>query len=163
LNQADWGNFFVAQCGATAALIGLLFVALSINLQRIVASEYLVDRVAEAILMFGGLLGFSIFGLVPHQSVAIFGAETLACGLAIWILTTRLQVRGLRDHPPQATRKFHVIRLIQMQGATISTIVAGVLMMTGNDAGFDWLVPATIVSYIAGIGNAWVLTVEILR
>jgi hypothetical protein len=45
----------------------------------------------------------------------------------------------------------------------VSTIVAGALMTAGHDAGFFWLVPATVVSYVAGIGNAWVLTVEILR
>jgi hypothetical protein len=163
MNQADWANFFMAQCGAAAALIGLLFVALSINLERIVASPYLVDRVGEAVLVFFGLLGFSIFGLVPHQSVTVFGMETLGAGIVIWIMTTSLQVRGVRTHPPQATVQYMVQRFVQMQSATLSTVVAGVLLTLGHDAGFFWLVPATIAAYLAGIGNAWVLTVEILR
>ena len=163
MNQGHWSNFFVAQCGAAAALIGLLFVALSVNLERIMASGYLVDRVAEAVLVFGGLLSFSIFGMVPHQSVSSFGVETLVGGVVIWALTTRLQIRGLRDHPPQATSRDVISRIVMMQAATVSTIVAGALMMAGHDVGFFWLVPTTVVSYVAGIGNAWVLTVEILR
>jgi modulator of FtsH protease len=163
MTQADWGNFFVAQIGASAALIGLLFVALSINLQRIVAAAFLVDRVAEAVLVFGGLQMFSIFGTVPHQSVAMFGAETLVGGGAIWMVTTTLMVHSLRNRPPQATLTYTLLRLVQIQAATLSTIVAGVLLVTGHETGFFWLVPATLMSYMAGIGNAWVLTVEILR
>ena len=33
----EWHDFFLAQVGAAAALLGLLFVALSINLQRILS------------------------------------------------------------------------------------------------------------------------------
>ena len=32
---ADWANFFVAEVGASAALSGLVVVAISINLSRI--------------------------------------------------------------------------------------------------------------------------------
>jgi hypothetical protein len=163
LNQADWSNFFVAQCGAAAALIGLLFVALSINLQRIVSEGYLVDRVAESILIFLGLLWFSVFGMVPHQSLAAFGAETLAAGVVIWAMTTKLHWNAVRRHPPQVKSLFLIQRIVQSQVATLSTIVAGALMVAGYDAGLFWLIPASIVAYAAGIGNAWVLTVEILR
>jgi modulator of FtsH protease len=163
MNVADWGNFFTAQCGASAALIGLLFVALSINLQRIIEYPYLVDRLAESVLVFAGLLVFSIFGLVPNQGVAAFGYETLATGVGIWGFSTWLQVRGFRNHPPEATLTANVSRTIQMQVATLSTIIAGIEMCRGNVYGVYWLVPATVASYVAGIGNAWVLTVEILR
>lgn len=163
MSQADWSNFFVAQCGAAAALIGLLFVALSINLQRIMSESYLVDRVAESILVFLGLLWFSIFGMVPHQSLAVFGAETLASGIVVWALTTKLHVAAIRRHPSQVKTKFLIQRIVQTQIATLSTIVAGILMLAGHDSGLFWLIPASVVAYAAGIANAWVLTVEILR
>jgi hypothetical protein len=122
-----------------------------------------VDRVAEAVLVFGGLLLFSIFGTVPHQSVATFGLEVLVSGSVIWTMTTTLMLHSLRNRPPQATLTYTVVRLVQIQAATLSTIVAGALLATGHNVGFFWLVPAALLSYIAGIGNAWVLTVEILR
>ena len=34
-DAAPWANFFFAEVGASAALVGLLFVAVSINLKRI--------------------------------------------------------------------------------------------------------------------------------
>jgi hypothetical protein len=44
---AGWDNFFVAEVGAAAALSGLLFVAVSINLTRILAIPHLPARAAE--------------------------------------------------------------------------------------------------------------------
>lgn len=99
--QAAWGDFFIAQCGAAAALIGLLFVSLSINLQRIITSPFLVNRVGEAVLIFLGPFLFSIFGLAPGQSATTFGLKTFVAGAAIWSIITSLQVRRFRNRPPE--------------------------------------------------------------
>jgi hypothetical protein len=163
MTQADWGIFFAAQCGASAALIGLLFVALTVNLRRIISTPYLIGRVGEAILVFLNLLFFSTLGMVPHQSVSAFGAEVTATGAAIWVLITVLHVRSIRSRPSEVPAPLVLTRVVQTQLATICVIVAGVLLVEGRDSGFFWLVPATLATYIAGIGNAWVLTVEILR
>ena len=47
----DWSTFFAAQVGAGAALTGLVFVALSINLKQILAFPGLPSRAAEAIIL----------------------------------------------------------------------------------------------------------------
>ena len=47
----SWESFFIAQVGAAAALAGLVFVALSINLRQVVSSPILVGRAAEALLL----------------------------------------------------------------------------------------------------------------
>jgi len=163
MTQTDWSSFFVAQVGAAAALIGLLFVSLSINLKQIVEMRYLVDTVGEALLIF--LLPFliAIFGLIPHQSAGAFGSEILGVGIVFEALAARLQVRRFRSRPPEAKLVGMVIWMLEMQAATISTIVAGLLLATGHDYGFGWLVPAVLSSYLAGITSAWVLTIEILR
>jgi modulator of FtsH protease len=158
-----WDNFFVAQVGASAALIGLLFVSLSINLQRIIAYPYLVDRVGEAILTFLGPFLISIFGLVPRESLTTFGLQVLEVGGVIWLFTTTLQARRFRMRPPEATLAGAVPWIAVVQAATLSTVVAGLLLATGRHAGFGWLVLAIVSSYLAGITSVWVLTVEILR
>lgn len=52
-SAAEWESLFVAEADASAALAGLLFVALSINLERILKGIGLPGRAGEAIGLFG--------------------------------------------------------------------------------------------------------------
>jgi hypothetical protein len=72
-----WANFGVAVTGATAALIGLLVVALSINLRQIVGSEHLPTRALLALLLLVMPLVAGILVLVPQTTTA-FGVELFA-------------------------------------------------------------------------------------
>src|SRR5271163_5028680 len=89
-----WENFFVAEVGAAAALTGLLFVAVSINLTRILAIEHLPDRAGETLLVLAGALAVATFGLVPGQSHVVLGCEVGGTGLVVWAWTLRTQWRG---------------------------------------------------------------------
>jgi modulator of FtsH protease len=46
-----WSEFFVAIAGAAAALTGLIFVGVSINLTRILSFSRLPDRAFQAIIL----------------------------------------------------------------------------------------------------------------
>lgn len=80
-SAAEWESLFVAEAGASAALAGLLFVALSINLERILKGIGLPGRAGEAIVLLLTVLVVSTFGLVPGQSPRVLGAEVLGFGL----------------------------------------------------------------------------------
>jgi hypothetical protein len=47
----EWSEFATAHVGASAALLGLVFVGLTINLRDVIASRQLVNRVAEAVVL----------------------------------------------------------------------------------------------------------------
>jgi len=49
--SAGWTDFLVAAAGATGALVGLVFVGLSINLTRILALPGVSGRAAETVLL----------------------------------------------------------------------------------------------------------------
>jgi hypothetical protein len=53
---AAWASFFVAEVGAAAALNGLVIVAISINIQRILSFPQLPGRAAEMLIMLVGAL-----------------------------------------------------------------------------------------------------------
>ena len=42
--SGTWADFFVAAAGASAALVGLVIVALSVNLDRIISEQQLPSR-----------------------------------------------------------------------------------------------------------------------
>src|SRR5436190_22489479 len=89
-DPSEWTDLFVATAGASAALAGLVFVAVSINVDRILKFEGLPDRALETVLMLLSVVLVSIVGLIPGQSTAALGAEVLALGLGFGIVIVRL-------------------------------------------------------------------------
>jgi hypothetical protein len=78
-----WAGFATVVATAAATLTGLLFVAVSINLQRILQYRNLPGRAGQTLVMFGIPLVFSIFLLVPGQSRAVLAAELIGTGLIL--------------------------------------------------------------------------------
>lgn len=97
---SGWENFFIAEAGASAALTGLLFVAASINLQRILSFPQLPGRAAETLIVLASVLAVDLFGLVPGQRTAVLGAELLGTGVAVWAMASWLLLRVRRKSDP---------------------------------------------------------------
>jgi hypothetical protein len=158
---AGWENFFVAEVGASAALAGLLFVAVSINLTRILSFPQLPGRAAETVLILIGVLVNASLGLVPGQPPRVLGTEMLVVGAIVWAYPMSLQLRTARgpSMPPGAM----MIRVVSHQLATVPMFFAGLSMLARWGGGLYWLVPGTILSFSVALLNAWVLLVEIQR
>jgi hypothetical protein len=67
MSTPAWEPFFIASSGATAALAGLIFVAISINLDDILETPGLDRRALEALALLVGALILSLLVLVPGQ------------------------------------------------------------------------------------------------
>jgi modulator of FtsH protease len=156
-----WENFFVAEAGAAAALSGLLFVAVSINLARILSFPHLPGRAAETLTVLVGVLLIATFGLVPGQGAVLLGSEILATGLVMWGVSVRSQLRTRIK--PDVGRPWLWIRVFTMQMASVPFVVAGLGLLFGSAHAIYWVVPGTVASLCSAILNAWVLLVEIQR
>jgi hypothetical protein len=156
-----WENFFVAEVSAAAALTGLLFVAVSINLTKILSFPQLPGRAGESIVMLMGALMVSTFGLVPQQPRIALGAEIIGVGLLIWLYPMRIQRRAAKL--PGAQRNWIATRALIHQLGTLPLLIAGVSVFAGAGGGLYWLVPGTLLAFASGIFNSWVLLVEIQR
>ena len=159
---ADWVNFFVAEVGAAAALAGFIIVAVSINLARILSFPQLPARAAESLVMLIGAMMLASLGLIPGQSVALFGAEALAAGavyLAVMIynqLQSAAPVEGLT-----MLKKF--LRVLVNAAVVAPLVIGGYLLLLGSNDGLHWVAIGILISLAAGVWNAWVLLVEIMR
>src|ERR1700733_12155791 len=90
--SAGWSDFLVASSGATAALAGLVFVALSITLGKILALGGVTERGGETILLLGsGLVGL-LAALIPHETPSQLGLWLSVLWLPTWLVPTLIQI-----------------------------------------------------------------------
>jgi hypothetical protein len=159
---AEWSALLAVEAGAAATLTGLVFVALSINLSRVLAIPGLSGRGAESIIQFLQVFFISTVALIPRQPERIFAIEVLVVAAASWGAQATAQVRYLKvrtGHP----WSWFLYRAVMSQFATIPFLVAGITLLLGMPGAIYWLVPGFVFSFLAGIVSAWVLLVEILR
>jgi hypothetical protein len=156
-----WENFFVAEVGASAALTGLLFVAVSINLSRILSFPQLPGRAGETVIVLLGVLSVATLGLVPGQSRRELGAEVLCVAVVTWAAPVIMQLR-LRARPGDP-RHWMATRVVAHELASLPLVACGASLLAGRGGGLYWFVPAVILAFVVGSANAWVLLVEIQR
>jgi hypothetical protein len=79
----------VAGAGASAALTGLVFVAVSINVDPILRLQGLPERALATVLLLPSVV--SRIGLIPGQSRAALAGELLGVGLLFAVVILPLQ------------------------------------------------------------------------
>ncbi len=161
-NPAAWLGFFSAEAGASAALAGLIFVAVSINLAQIVKQKQLVSRSAKALLSLMGVLFSSSLCLIPDLSRPILGYELTALGLLIWAGTSLSQYGAARRNPYVGVKEkaFHFV-LTEL--SAIPFLVGGLSLVRGSGGGLYWLAAGTVFSLANALLDSWVLLIEIQR
>lgn len=163
----EWHDFFLAQAGASGVLIGLVFIGVSINLEKIVSepSFGLPGRAAEALILLAAVFTASTLLLVPGQSTLFVGAEVLAVGLITWGWVGTIQLRRLREWGTMELdlRKPYALRVALGQIATVPFVVAGIALLGERLGGLYWLAGGMILSILVALIGAWVLLIEINR
>jgi hypothetical protein len=170
-----WETFALGHLGASAALLGLVFVGISINLREVLAQTALVNRAGEAVALLASLLIGSTAILIPGQSSTTVGIELLAIGaLTVAGVASLQRDMGTEDagddtatpDPGPANgipRSSAVARRILGLGAGTLVAIAGLSLVVDSGGGMYWWAAGVVVVYLGAITNAWVLMIEILR
>src|SRR5690606_3048811 len=101
-------NFFLGQLGANAALAGLLFVAVSINVARIIEIGGLADRGFAVLMTLVGVLVMSALLLIPGQPTVAIGIEVVVVSVLVALAGAAVGLRGLRQTETRHRRPFAV-------------------------------------------------------
>lgn len=159
---AAWANFFVAQVGAVAALSGLVIVAISINLQRILSFPQLPGRAAEMLITLVGALLACSFALMPGQPMKVFGGEVFGAGLLMTASPIIIQARQI---PVMRTQPitWWLWRLVVALCAGVPVLIGSLYLIAGGSGGIYWIAAGVLTTLAATVWNSWVLLVEILR
>jgi len=161
-DPSAWSDLFVAVAGASAALLGLLFVAVSINLERILSYEGLPERALETLLLLLGVLIVSIVGLMPAQSHVALGLEVLAIAGLVTLVVVRLPESGVEESGRTPTQ-WRLSRLGVRLLGTVPLLIGGLSLLVEAGGGLYWIAAGIVLAIGGAVANAWVLLVEILR
>ena len=159
--MSDWHNFLVAQVGASAALAGLVFVGVSINLTRILSTGSLPEYALQALVLLLAVLVISSLLLAP-QPLAAAGIELLLAGVANTAILLFLVIYSRRKLDPRYYGYLWFRAALNLC-ATLPFAIAGIAVLTGDINGLYWIVPATLLSILVAMYDAWVLMIEIIR
>jgi len=160
---ADWETFYAAQVGAAAALAGLLFVGISLNLNKILAAPFLTLRGFLALLLLIAILALSSLLLMPGLSRTVAGLGILGVGAVIWLAGSVIEWIGWRHGTPQQHAVTFLSNVVLLEAATIPWLIGGILVLYGAPGGLYWLAVGIILAFVKAVVDAWVLLVEINR
>jgi hypothetical protein len=155
-----WSTF-AEVCGtASASLIGLLFVAVSIRIDLIAPSQELRNRAAQTLSLFGTVLIIAILSAVPGQPIRALGAELTT--LAI-ITAGGLIVLDRRAKAHASTRT--IARALELVAPTkivsITLLVSGALLAFDVPDGRYALIIPVLVALTGGVTSAWLFLTKI--
>lgn len=156
----QWFTFAVVAGGVGAALLGLLFVAVSIRIDVIAASRELRNRAAQTLGLF---LVPVLVGLVlslPGQSLLAASIELAVVAVAVAVVLQLLDRRAGRS-----ARGDRVVRALDVAAPRVVTcvilLVGAVLGIAGIEAGLDVVALAVTVAVVGGVVSAWLFLTRV--
>ena len=158
----DWQPFFAAQLGAAATLGGLVFVGLSLNLNKILAYAALPIRAMLALFLLLLVLIVSSIGLLPGQELHVIGTEIFIFVVTGWGSLTAMDVHAFRKTELQNRRRY-VGNMILLQLATLPYVMGSLMILLKSTFGFYLIAVGVVASFVKAVIDAWVLLVEINR
>jgi hypothetical protein len=160
----DWHDFYVLLGTASATLVGLMFVAVSLG-SSIFNEDHrapLTAFITPTVMHFAAVLFACLMVTIPTQSWLTLGGLLGAGGFAGLIYCGRILVAIIIRH------KFNVdlidrlfYALLPLVGYLIALLSAGLLLMQ-SAASADVMATALLTLLLAGIRNAWDMMVWIV-
>jgi hypothetical protein len=154
----SWRDFYVTVAEATAALLGLLFVGVSIRLSAVSATQR-PDQRTRAALAFGNLVSAMVLSLLVLIPGTDARTMALQIGLIAAILTVRIGRRAmeLRRAWSRLSKPFATARRLAWAGtAIVMLLYTAVGLWTDGSAGYLYGLLASVFIFLVGAADvAW--------
>ncbi|MDQ0644554.1 hypothetical protein [Microbacterium murale] len=158
---AGWSDFNVAMAGASAALAGLVIVAASVNIDKIIKAGTLTARLGAAIASLVLALVASAVGLVPRVDPTWYGIVVLVGALTAGVFQFHATRVIMVDSESQQHGR--VAKAVLGWLPVAGYIAAGVALALGSSSGLVLAAAGCLLAIVTAIVVSWVVLVEVLR
>ncbi|WP_154674549.1 hypothetical protein [Mesorhizobium erdmanii] len=155
----QWTNFFIMVGGGAAGLAGLIFVAISINPERIVRNTTHKNRAINMLSGFSAIFMACSLALLGGQYLLTLGLEWLL----LWVVATFIFVRGyvVAIKSGMSSIGLTVPRLAGGTVCYLAEVIGAFLLVLGRGIGLYIAALGTIVLFAFLISGAWLLIIGI--
>jgi hypothetical protein len=155
----QWNNFFVMVGGGAAALVGLIFVAMSINHLIIIQNTTHKNRAINMLTGFTAIFMACSLALIGNQSLEMLGVEWLV----LWLIATVIFIRGYVI-AIRVGMSFIGLNVPRLAGGTLcylAEVISAIFLILGYSSGLYIAAVAIIALFGFLISGAWLLMIGI--
>jgi hypothetical protein len=160
-DPGQWNNFFVLVGTGAAALTGLVFVAMSINLKGVARDATHTYRAINMLSGFTAVFLISALALMGHQTDRTLGVEWLAVSLLATAVNTNGYIQGTRLEGSRFALGF--VRIAGGSACYLGQIIGSLILLLGNESGLYVAAIALILNFYFLISGSWLLIVGTLH
>jgi hypothetical protein len=154
-----WHDFFVMVGGGAAALAGLVFIAMSINLSIITRDATHKNRAIATLTGFTAVFMICAFALIGNQDYQWIGVEWLVVSIVPTITYIRVYIRATKTG--RSSVGLSIGRFIVGTTCYLAQIIGSVLLISGYVAGLYVASVAMVLSFAFFISAAWLLIIGV--
>ena len=162
---AGWHDFYIMAGTASATLVGLLFVGLSLHLQIVITASEVRSLARVTLANFGAVLFAALFMVIP-QGPAAAGSQLIGVGLVSLVIAGPSLVAAVRSREwsfqMSVMQRLRVTLRFGLSSLSyLAIIAAGVLLLSSVSAAFSVLLIATVLLLVVSLRNTWDLLVTV--
>jgi len=157
-----WHEFYATAGGASAALVGLLFVGISIHLDVVVSRPDVRATARGAFQSLLAILVVSLLTLVPRIGPLDLGWTLVGLG-GVGLVAAGAEARGMFSADLLLGARRAVRKVGFKFAGLLLLLLVGILFLAGQGGATLWLMATVFVLLGSSAQNAWDLLIDVAR